>query len=120
LTCADLGVSELDLDAGGDGRHQIIAEGVGYVVTVGYAVLRDNGSGRAAGQDADSTREAPFDIFGGAVGSANAKQPAIRLRTVAMAGAAVPSDADGAAPLIVELVSDTAGDGPAVLIDQIE
>lgn len=41
FTCTDLGGSELDLDAGGDGRHQIVSEGICDIVAVSDAVLHD-------------------------------------------------------------------------------
>lgn len=41
FTCTDLGGSELDLDAGGDGRHQIVSEGICDIVAVSDAVARE-------------------------------------------------------------------------------
>ena len=54
------------------------------------------------------------------IGDAAAEGPGIGLCAEAGCRAAIPGDAGGSAPLVVEFVADTAGNSPAITIEQVE
>ena len=97
---------ELDLERGGDRADDIRVE---IVCDFGSATVHR--SRATTRHDADDTGQTQLYIFGRGVGNAGADSPGIGLVAVAVAGAAVPGQADRTAPLIVELVTDAAGHG---------
>lgn len=114
--------SELDLHTRRDGCHEVVAEIVACLVAAGEASAAGSAidGGAARGQEAESTGNLELDVLVGRIDNLGAERPRICLGADDRGRTAIPGQADGSAPLFVELVTNAAGDRPAVAIEQVK